>query len=101
MVNYSGLISPLTKLLRKNVPFVFDSECKKAFESLKQAFKSPLILRNFTVGEPVYVQVDASMTSIAGLLLQKYHKTGKLCIIDSAGRQLNKHEVIGMEQFRN
>jgi hypothetical protein len=48
--NYSGIVTPLTRLTRKNVPWNFDSACKSAFETLKRAFTSAPVLTNFTPG---------------------------------------------------
>ena len=87
------MISPLTRLLRKNSKFVFDSACMNAFNRLKDAFKSPAILRNFTPGKPVHLYVDASLTSIASALYQKDDNTSKLHSIDTAGRQLSIFET--------
>ena len=35
--DFSRISKPLTNLLQKDVPFVFDDECKEAFEILKKA----------------------------------------------------------------
>ena len=35
--DFSKISKPLTNLLQKNVPFVFDDDCKEAFETLKTA----------------------------------------------------------------
>ena len=100
---YSHMIAPFTRLLRKNSKFVFDSACMNAFNRLKEAFKSPAILRNFTPGKPVYLYVDASLTSIASALYQKDDNTGKLHLIDTAGRQLSifetKYTIVELEML--
>ncbi|KAK1683553.1 hypothetical protein QYE76_044401 [Lolium multiflorum] len=35
--DFSKISKPLTNLLQKDVPFVFDDDCKEAFETLKKA----------------------------------------------------------------
>ena len=90
--NYSHLVSPLTRLLRKDAPYEFDSSCQDAFERLKKAFESPAVLRNFTPGKDVYLFVDASTTAIASVLFQKDEKTKKLYIIDTFGKMVDKHQ---------
>ena len=41
---FSSISKPLTNLLQKNVPFMFNDECKSAFEKLKHALlNAPII----------------------------------------------------------
>ena len=89
--NYSHIVSPLTRLLRKDSPYIFDSSCQEAFERLKMAFNSPAVLRNFTPGKDVYLYVDASNTAIASVLFQKDEKTGQMYLVDTFGKQVDKH----------
>jgi len=42
--NYSDIVIPLTRLTRKDTPWNFDENCRKAFNTLKQAFTSAPIL---------------------------------------------------------
>ena len=42
--NYSEIVLPLTRLTRKTVPWNFSTECRTAFDRLKQAFTSAPIL---------------------------------------------------------
>jgi hypothetical protein len=42
--NFSSISKPLTNLLQKDVPFMFNDECKSAFEKLKHALlNAPII----------------------------------------------------------
>jgi hypothetical protein len=45
--NFSEIARPLTKLLAKDVPFVFDEECLIAFHTLKKALISAPIIQPF------------------------------------------------------
>lgn len=47
ILNYSKLTSSLTVLTKNKVVFKWTKECQIAFEKLKQAFPSALILRQF------------------------------------------------------
>ena len=38
--DFSKITRPLTNLLQKDVPFVFDEDCVEAFETLKKALTS-------------------------------------------------------------
>jgi hypothetical protein len=43
--DFSKITRPMTKLLEKDVPFHFDSECLKAFDVLKESLtKSPIMV---------------------------------------------------------
>jgi hypothetical protein len=42
---FSKISKPLTNLLQKDVPFVFDDDCKEAFETLKKALTTAPILQ--------------------------------------------------------
>jgi hypothetical protein len=63
-----------------------------AFRKLIDLFKNPQVLRPFEITQPVYIQTDASLVSLAGILMQKDPKTGKFFIIDSTGRGLKPAE---------
>jgi hypothetical protein len=65
---YSGIVVPLTRLTRKNVPWNFDASCRQAFEKLKSAFTAAPILASFVPGLPLVVETDASDYAIAGIL---------------------------------
>ena len=51
---------PLTNLLQKDVPFVFDEDCKKAFEILKKALISAPIVQPPDWNLPFDIMCDAS-----------------------------------------
>jgi hypothetical protein len=60
----------LTKLTRKDAPFVWDTACKEAFESLKEAFTSAPILQHFDPDKPSTIECDSSDYVNAGCLSQ-------------------------------
>ena len=43
--DFSKISRPLTNLLQKDIPFVFDDDCVEAFEILKKALISALIVQ--------------------------------------------------------
>nr|ABW72075.1 TE4 [Blumeria hordei] len=75
--DYSNLVLPLTQLTQKDVPFVFDEKCQKAFEHLKELFIESPILANFDPDRRTVVEPDASNWAVGGVLLQ-YNDTGIL-----------------------
>ncbi|KAM3518662.1 hypothetical protein MY4038_010033 [Beauveria bassiana] len=62
--------SPLTKLTKKDVPFVWNTECETAFTELKLAFTSAPILQHFDPDKPSTVECDSSDYVNAGCLSQ-------------------------------
>ena len=42
--NYSDIVVPLTRLMRKDAPWNFSADCRRSFNSLKEAFTSTPIL---------------------------------------------------------
>ncbi|KAM1282567.1 hypothetical protein ACFX2H_022911 [Malus domestica] len=42
--NLAGRCQPFSRLMKKDVPFVWDKACHNAFESIKKYFSSPPVL---------------------------------------------------------
>ncbi|XP_020963973.1 uncharacterized protein LOC110265353 [Arachis ipaensis] len=55
------IVLPMTKLTRKEVPFVWTSECKESFQTLKQKLTSAPVLILPEPHEPFEVYYDASL----------------------------------------
>ena len=70
ILNYSKMVSPLTKLTGKNVPWQWNSEQKTTFEALKEAFTSATILQHFDYERAIVVEIHASHYVSAGVLSQ-------------------------------
>lgn len=70
--NFADLARLLSKLTRKKVEFVWDDECQRAFNSLKEAILSPQILKYPDFSKPFKVIVDASQYACRGVLTQEY-----------------------------
>ena len=66
----SELCEPLRQLAHKGVEWSWSTEQEKAFESVKQAVPSALILRYFNSSEPVEGQGDACANGIGFVLMQ-------------------------------
>ena len=45
-MDFSKISRPLTNLLQKDIPFVFDDDCLEAFETLKKALISAPIVQH-------------------------------------------------------
>ncbi|KAL2886492.1 Transposon Tf2-6 polyprotein [Ceratocystis lukuohia] len=58
--DFSSLVAPLTRLTKKDVPFLWDSTCESAFQTLKDRFSSVPILADFDWDKDVILEADAS-----------------------------------------
>lgn len=69
--NLATRAEPLRRLTRKDEPFVFGTEQKKAFQSLKEALSSADTLGFFDPKAKTQVITDASPVGVAAVLVQK------------------------------
>ncbi|XP_040967859.1 uncharacterized protein [Gossypium hirsutum] len=83
---FSKIALPMTKLLQKNVPFIWDEQCQKSFETLKQMLTEAPVLTLPELGKDFIVYSDASLNGLGCVLMQD----GK--VIAYASRQLKPHE---------
>ena len=66
--NYSEITIPLTCLTCKDTPWNFSDDCRSAFQHLKDAFTSALILTHYILDALLLVETDASNYAIARIL---------------------------------
>ena len=69
--NYSDIVVPMTRLTRKDTPWLWTSQCQQAFDSLKEAFTNAPILTHWEPDCPLIVETDASDYAIAAILSLK------------------------------
>ena len=60
----------MTHLIKKNVPFEWTTECQSAFDALKKAFTSDVILRHYNPDLKIIVETDTSDYVSEGILSQ-------------------------------
>lgn len=89
--NFSSIVEPLNRLLKKNVPYVWSKDQQSSFERLKTCLTSPPILAYPDFGKPFIVYTDASTFALGAILSQK-DENNKERVIAYASRTLNKHE---------
>ena len=65
---------PLTNLLQKDIPFVFDDDCVEAFEILKKALTSAPIVQPPDWNLPFEIMCDASDYVVGAVLGQRVDK---------------------------
>ncbi|KAA3456046.1 DNA/RNA polymerases superfamily protein [Gossypium australe] len=84
---FSLITAPLTKLLRKEVPFVWAEKQQERFEKLKKILTEAPVLIQPEAGKEFAVYCDALHTGLGCVLMQG----GK--VVAYASRQLRPHEV--------
>ncbi|KAJ0759149.1 putative nucleotidyltransferase, Ribonuclease H [Helianthus annuus] len=72
--DFSKITRPMTRLLEKDVPFVFDEECIKAFDFLKEKLVSAPILVSPNWSLPFELMCDASDYAVGAVLGQRVDK---------------------------
>ena len=72
--NFSKIALPLSKLLQKDIDFVFDDSYKQAFDELKAHLISPPILSAPNWALPFELACDASNSAVGVMLGQKHSK---------------------------
>ena len=71
MQNFSIIASPLRKLIRKNVKFVWKEECQGSFDELKACLTSASVLTLPVTGLEYVVYGDASGNGLGYVLMQQ------------------------------
>lgn len=74
--HFAILAKPLTNLLKKGVFFIWTSEHQLAFDTLKQAMRSTLVLAGIAIpdfNKQFVIETDASNTSVGAVLMQQGH----------------------------
>ncbi|KAK8619690.1 hypothetical protein V6N13_135972 [Hibiscus sabdariffa] len=84
---FSIIAAPLTKLLKKDVPFVWTEAQQASFEKLKEALTQAPVLVQPESGKDFAVYNDASHSGLGCVLMQE----GR--VIAYASRQLRPHEL--------
>ncbi|XP_035844616.1 uncharacterized protein LOC118491185 [Helianthus annuus] len=72
--DFSKITRHMTRLLEKDVPFVFDEECIKAFDFLKEKLVSAPILVSPNWSLPFELMCDASDYAVGAVLGQRINK---------------------------
>ena len=71
---FSVITKPLCNLLLKDVPFVFEDECLKAFTTLKQKLIEAPVLKSPDWSIPFEIMCDASDYAVGAVLGQRVDK---------------------------
>lgn len=91
--NFASVVSPLSSLLSPSVQFVWTPVCQEAFQSPKALLCSAPVLIAPDFEHPFKMEVDASATGVAAVLLQEddHSIDHPLCYFS---KKFNRHQVI-------
>jgi hypothetical protein len=68
--NFSKIAAPLTRLTKKDIKWDWNAECQQAFDTLRAAFTSEVVLAHYDPEREIVVETDASDYVSAGILSQ-------------------------------
>jgi hypothetical protein len=68
--NFSRVVAPITRLLKKDVPFAWDQQAQGAFDELRKAFTAEPILCHFDPSKACFLEPDASKTALGAVCSQ-------------------------------
>ncbi|KAM2246586.1 hypothetical protein ACFXTI_007390 [Malus domestica] len=69
--NLARRCQPFSRLMKKDVPFVWDKACNNAFETIKKYLSSPHVLGAPIPGKPLILYIAAHESSVGALLAQE------------------------------
>ena len=89
--NFSDVVCPLTRLLKKNVKFLWNDTCQSAFEKAKAILMNSPVLSAPDFDKPFKLMIDASDVGVGAVLMQENEKgiEHPVCYFS---RKLNKHQ---------
>ncbi|OWZ13920.1 polyprotein [Phytophthora megakarya] len=89
--DYAKLIQPLSSLLKKDTPWVWEPEHREAFDSVKKSLSSIPVLMLTDESKPFHVVCDASNFAIGSAMMQ-FDDEGRERVISYQSRQLKPAE---------
>ena len=87
--NFSKIAAPLTKLLKKEIPFEWTTECTRAIQQLKEKLTNEPMLWQPQMEQPFFLEVDTSDYTTGTVLFQK-DKDGQPQICRYHSKTFNK-----------
>ena len=69
--SYAAIVQPMHNLLKKDIPFLWNSDCETAFQLLKEKLTTAPILRYPDFSKSFTLLTDASYSSISFILTQE------------------------------
>ena len=90
--DFSKLALPLTKLTKKNAPFIWTDDCQLAFETLRNRLTQDVTLPHIDPDAPFYLATDASDLAL-GAVLSQPDSSGQIRPVAFYSRKLTGAEI--------
>ena len=87
----TDICEPIFRLLRKNQPTVWNDDCQRAFEKIKECLLSPLVLVPPTPGRPLLLYFSVSDIAL-GCMLAQLDDSGKERAIYYISKRMMEYE---------
>ena len=68
--DFATIVEPMNHLLRKDIPYIWNEDCQKAFETLKEKLTTAPILIYPDFTKPFLLYTDASYQGLGAVLAQ-------------------------------
>lgn len=88
--NFATIVEPLTRLTRKNVPWVWEDAQEQTFNNIKEKLTTRPVLMIFDPERRTEVHTDASAVGVGAILLQE--KDGRMAVVAYFSRQTTKDQ---------
>ena len=69
--NFATVIYPLSKLMKKNMPWQWTNEQQNAFDKMKHLLTTAPILQQADHSKPFAIKTDASANALGAVMIQK------------------------------
>ena len=90
VANFSDVANPLSNLLKKDAPFVWNQQCETAFNKLKSIMITQPVLKSPDFSVPFQLSVDASDVGVGAVLEQRVSSAEHPVAFFS--KKLNEHQ---------
>ncbi|XP_059277863.1 uncharacterized protein LOC132032067 [Lycium ferocissimum] len=90
--NLAGRCQPFSHLMKKGVPFKWDTSCTNAFKSIKSYLMKPPVLVAPVPGKPLILYISAQERSVGALLAQE-NSEGKENSLYYLSRMMTPNEL--------
>lgn len=90
IADFAHIASPLTRLTREDVAFVWGEEQEASFNELRQRLQTPPVLAHFDEDAPTAIHTDASNVGLGAVLVQC--QDGAERVVAYASRTLSRAE---------
>ena len=89
----TDICEPIFRLLRKNQPTIWNDDCQRAFEKIKECLLSPPVLVPPILGHPLLLYLSVSNLAL-GCMLAQLDDAGKERVIYCLSKRMLEYECI-------